>query len=78
MRMLDTEFEALAREPTSLAPADLRARIDETLDAIYEPFNNGVYRAGFATTQAAYEAAPPPYHGADFHAPRVTRRVMGR
>jgi glutathionyl-hydroquinone reductase len=56
MRMLDTPFDALASGP-SLAPARLRPRIDETLTAIYEPFNNGVYRAGFAGQQAAYEAA---------------------
>ncbi len=57
MRMLDTQFDALATNETSYAPPELRARIDETLDAIYEPINNGVYRAGFATSQAAYETA---------------------
>ena len=56
MRMLDTPFDALASGP-SLAPAELRARIDEALTAIYEPYNNGVYRAGFAGQQPAYEAA---------------------
>lgn len=57
MRMLDTELEAFASNATSLAPPELRARIDETLDAIYAPVNNGVYRAGFATKQEAYEEA---------------------
>lgn len=57
MRMLDTELDTIAKNPQSLAPPALRARIDETLDAIYDPINNGVYRAGFATTQEAYEAA---------------------
>lgn len=57
MRMLDTDFDALATKKTSLAPPELRGRIDETLDAIYTPINNGVYRAGFATTQQAYEEA---------------------
>lgn len=57
IRMLDVEFDALAKNPASLAPPELRSRIDEVLDAIYEPINNGVYRAGFATTQSAYEAA---------------------
>ncbi len=56
MRMLDTGFDALAKGP-SLAPSELRARIDETLDAIYTPVNNGVYRSGFAHTQSAYEEA---------------------
>ncbi|MDO9019081.1 MAG: glutathione S-transferase family protein [Deltaproteobacteria bacterium] len=57
MRLLDTGFDALARHAVTLYPAALRARIDETIDALYEPVNNGVYRAGFATTQEAYEAA---------------------
>ena len=56
IRMLNTEFDGLADGP-GMAPAALRADIDATLDAIYEPINNGVYRAGFARTQAAYEAA---------------------
>jgi putative glutathione S-transferase len=57
MRIFDTELEGLAKNPTSLAPLGLRARIDETLDAIYTPVNNGVYRAGFATKQESYEEA---------------------
>ncbi len=55
--MLDGDFGGLARRGPSLAPPELRAKIDETLDAIYEPINNGVYRSGFSTTQDAYEAA---------------------
>ncbi len=55
MRILDTEFNDLAKKKSLLAPPALRARVDETLTAIYEPVNNGVYRAGFATKQQAYE-----------------------
>lgn len=55
--MLDTEFEAIARQGTNFYPKNLRTKIDETIDAIYQPINNGVYRAGFATQQAAYEEA---------------------
>ncbi|MEP7126212.1 MAG: glutathione S-transferase family protein [Byssovorax sp.] len=51
VRMLD----ALRQDRASLAPEPLRAEIDRTLDAIYTPINNGVYRAGFAVSQAAYE-----------------------
>jgi putative glutathione S-transferase len=40
-----------------LYPEDLRTAIDEVNDRIYNSVNNGVYRAGFATTQAAYEEA---------------------
>lgn len=57
LRMLDVEFAALHRRPISLAPKALRRQIDRTIDAIYAPINNGVYRAGFATEQAAYEEA---------------------
>jgi putative glutathione S-transferase len=57
IRMLDVELDGLAKKRQSLAPSELRARIDETLDAIYAPINDGVYRAGFATTQVAYEEA---------------------
>lgn len=57
MRMLDVELDALAERGPTLAPDDLVPRIDELLDAIYEPINNGVYRAGFAKRQDAYEEA---------------------
>lgn len=57
IRMLDTEFGAVSPTGRDLYPADLRELIDQTIDAIYQPINNGVYRAGFATKQAAYEEA---------------------
>ncbi len=57
MRMLDLEFVDVARNKVTLAPAELLPRIEATLDAIYQPINNGVYRAGFATTQEAYDEA---------------------
>ncbi|MEO7329126.1 MAG: glutathione S-transferase family protein [Minicystis sp.] len=57
IRMLDTAFGAVGTSAETLCPAPLRAAIDRTLDAIYTPVNNGVYRAGFATTQAAYDEA---------------------
>lgn len=57
IRMLDHEFNALATQEIDLCPEDLKDQIDVTLDAIYQPINNGVYRAGFATQQQAYEEA---------------------
>jgi putative glutathione S-transferase len=59
MRMLDVELAPLAASPVidTLAPEPQRAEIDRVLDAIYAPINNGVYRAGFARTQDAYDAA---------------------
>jgi putative glutathione S-transferase len=57
MRMLETEFEAFATGDLDLYPHRLRAEIDELNEWIYTTVNDGVYRAGFATRQAAYEAA---------------------
>ena len=57
MRMLDTSFDGVAKNSTSLLPAALKSEIDAMLDGIYESYNNGVYRAGFATSQHAYEEA---------------------
>ena len=57
MRMFETEFEAFASHDLDFYPAALRAEIDALNEAIYESVNDGVYRAGFARTQAAYETA---------------------
>jgi len=57
MRMLETEFEALAGDRIDLYPVAHRAEIDALNTEIYERINNGVYRAGFATSQRAYETA---------------------
>lgn len=56
VRMLNAGFGALASGP-DLYPEHLRAEIDALNDRIYPRLNNGVYRAGFATTQIAYEEA---------------------
>ena len=55
IRMFDTQFNAFASKDVNFYPQDLQTIIDETIDSIYQPINNGVYRAGFATTQSAYE-----------------------
>jgi putative glutathione S-transferase len=57
IRMLGTSFCQLGRIGVNLYPDQYRQLIDDTIDAIYEPINNGVYRAGFAKTQAAYDLA---------------------
>lgn len=57
LRMLELEFDAFAEHPElDFYPKSLRGQIDELNDWIYPTVNNGVYRAGFATTQEAYEA----------------------
>jgi putative glutathione S-transferase len=58
MRMFETEFEALGdRGALNLYPAEHRDEIDALNEWLYETFNNGVYKAGFATSQRAYEHA---------------------
>jgi putative glutathione S-transferase len=55
---LSTEWTAYQREGApELYPEPLRAEIDEVAQRIYTEVNNGVYRAGFASSQEAYEAA---------------------
>jgi glutathionyl-hydroquinone reductase len=57
IRMFNSAFDALTDVRTDYYPAGLRAEIDSINTAVYENVNNGVYRAGMATTQAAYEEA---------------------
>lgn len=57
VRMLNSGFGALASPAYDLYPPDLAADIDVLNTRMYERLNNGVYRAGFATTQDAYEDA---------------------
>ncbi len=57
VRMFNSGFGALADDSIDLYPASLRAQIDALNERVYPNLNNGVYRAGFATTQSAYEEA---------------------
>jgi putative glutathione S-transferase len=57
IRMLDHAFDDLTGPTTELYPAALADEIDALNARIYDTVNNGVYKAGFATTQAPYEAA---------------------
>jgi len=57
LRMLNTEFEEVATRDVDLYPVGYRDDVDRLIDEIYEPINNGVYRAGFAKSQAAYDRA---------------------
>ena len=55
--MMNTEFEDFSLTQLDLHPENLRIEIEELERIIYENINNGVYQAGFATTQFAYELA---------------------
>ncbi|RXK49993.1 glutathione S-transferase family protein [Halorientalis pallida] len=57
IRMLDTEMHEVAERDVDLYPEGYQDEIDEIIDEIYEPINNGVYRAGFASSQSAYDEA---------------------
>ncbi|RED00751.1 MULTISPECIES: glutathione S-transferase family protein [Pseudomonadaceae] len=57
IRMFNGAFDELTGNRLDLYPKALRGRIDALNERIYPTVNNGVYRAGFATTQEAYEEA---------------------
>lgn len=57
LRILDHGFGTLASDAFDLYPQALRPEIDTLNDWMYPRLNNGVYRAGFATTQVAYDGA---------------------
>lgn len=60
IRMLNTAYDGLGARPGDLYPPALRGEIDAINERVYATVNNGVYRAGFATTQDAYEEAVRP------------------
>jgi putative glutathione S-transferase len=57
IRMFNAAFNDLTGDDTDFYPEPLRDEIDAINDLVYPNVNNGVYRAGFATTQDAYEEA---------------------
>lgn len=57
IRMLNSGFNDIGATDLDIYPESLRSEIDHWNEFIYEPVNNGVYKAGFATTQAAYDEA---------------------
>jgi len=60
IRMLNSAFDGVGATPSDYYPAEPRDEIDALNERIYATVNNGVYRAGFATTQEAYEEAVGP------------------
>lgn len=60
IRMLTSAFDGLGARAGDYYPEALRGEIDAINARVYDTLNNGVYKAGFATTQAAYEEAIAP------------------
>jgi putative glutathione S-transferase len=60
MRMLNAAFNAFTDQTLDLYPEPYRQEIDDLNLLLYRTVNNGVYRAGFATSQKAYESAAWP------------------
>jgi putative glutathione S-transferase len=78
IRMFNAAFDGVGAAPGDYYPAALRAEIDEVNARVYATLNNGVYRCGFATTQAAYdEAVAPLFETLDWLEERLaTRRYV--
>ncbi|HEX7075784.1 MAG TPA: glutathione S-transferase family protein [Hyphomicrobiaceae bacterium] len=57
IRMFNSAFDGCGAAPGDYYPEDLRPEINALNDRIYDTVNNGVYKAGFATTQEAYDSA---------------------
>jgi len=57
IRMFDSEFDAVGASGPVFCPPGLEPAIDDINAFVYDAINNGVYKAGFATTQEAYEEA---------------------
>ncbi|QEW07314.1 glutathione S-transferase family protein [Nitrincola iocasae] len=60
IRMLNSAFDSVGAIPGDYYPQALREEIDQINERVYDSVNNGVYKAGFATTQSAYEEAVQP------------------
>ena len=60
IRMFNSAFNGIGARSGDYYPSDLRGKIDKLNTLIYDTINDGVYKAGFATTQQAYEGAITP------------------
>lgn len=75
IRMFNSAFDAVGAAPGDYYPERLRREIDELNERIYHTVNNGVYKAGFATSQEAYEEAVYPlFETLDFLEDRLARQ----
>ncbi|WP_371225522.1 glutathione S-transferase family protein [Roseovarius sp. 2305UL8-3] len=78
IRMLNSAFDGLTGNRDDYWPEAMRDEIEEVNSRIYDTVNNGVYKAGFATTQTAYDAAIDPlFDSLDWLEERLsTRRYL--
>lgn len=60
IRMLNSAFDIITGNADDYYPAHLRDEIDAVNERVYDTVNNGVYKAGFATSQKAYDEAVIP------------------
>jgi putative glutathione S-transferase len=75
IRMLTVAFDSIGAKPGDYYPQDLRAEIDAVNARVYDTVNNGVYKAGFATSQDAYEEAVfPLFETLDWLEDRLSRQ----
>src|SRR6056297_137287 len=80
IRMFNSAFDGLTGNRDDYWPQELRGRIEEVNARVYDTVNNGVYKAGFATTQDAYdEAVVPLFDSLDWLDDRLSSRryLMG-
>ncbi len=80
IRMLNSAFDGITGNSEDFWPEELRDRIEEVNARVYDTVNNGVYKAGFATTQEAYdEAVQPLFDSLDWLEDRLSenRYLMG-
>lgn len=75
IRMFNSAFNSVGAKEGDYYPEPLRDEIDEVNDRVYSTVNNGVYKCGFATTQAAYEEALYPlFESLDWLEERLSSR----
>ena len=73
--MFNSAFDGIGATSGDYYPEQQRAAIDELNDRIYDTVNNGVYKAGFATTQEAYEEAVVPlFETLDWRETRLSKQ----
>src|SRR5882724_1857362 len=75
IRMFNSAFDRIGAAPGDYYPKELRDEIDQVNARVYATLNNGVYKAGFATTQEAYaEAVVPLFATLDWMEERLASR----